>query len=161
MTNAYSKPVKKGSEAAERIQVHVRAFPPPIAFTKSKVASTKATKDSIVKFKVWLDPGNENSEQMERAMQVFEDEDVETWCEFHRQFDDLVRLVPLDTTQKKEKAYEALLCGKALENYTTHWHCKTVQAQNEARRTRGETWDADQCLNPLLIIGNSCSLWPK
>ena len=88
MTNAQSKPVPKISEAAERISTHVRAFPPPIAFTKSKIALTKPSKDQYVKFKVWLDPGDDSSDT-ERQVLVFEDGDAETWCEFRRQFDDL------------------------------------------------------------------------
>ena len=105
MTNAHSRPTKKMSEAAERISTHVRAFPPPIAFSKSKVALSKPTKDQFVKFKVWLNPNDDTSnDQTERVVLVFEDGDAETWCEFRRQFDDLIRLVPLDTVAKQEKA---------------------------------------------------------
>ena len=98
MTNAQSKPK---NEAAERIQTHVKAFPPPIPFSKSKAASQKANKEDYVKFKVKLSQ-DANSEQTERAVLSFEDGDAEVWCEFRRQLDDLVKLMPLDTTTKKE-----------------------------------------------------------
>ena len=143
MTNSQSKPLKKGSDAAERIQTHVRAFPPPIGFNKSKLAQQKPAKDEIVKFKVRLDAEDSRSDQTERALQAFEDGDAETWCEFRRQFDDLKRLVPLDTPAKQEKAYEALLRGKALENFTTHRN--TIQAKNSSLRT-GRKLSDEECL---------------
>ena len=150
MTNAQSKPAPKISEAAERISTHVRAFPPPIAFTKSKIALNKPSKDQYVKLKVWLDPEDNSSDQTERQVLVFEDGDAETWCEFRRQFNDLVRLVPLDTAAKKEKAYESLFRGQALEKFTTHRNA--VQLSNAGRRTRGTQWDDDKCLKHTIDL---------
>ena len=130
MTNAQSKPLKKGAEAAERIQTHVRAFPPPIAFTKSKLALQKPSKDEIVKFKVRLDSADSSSDQTERSIQAFEDGDAETWCEFRRQFDDLKRLVPLDTPAKQEKAYEALLRG----NYSSEFDRRSEPSEKSWKK---------------------------
>ena len=143
MTNSQSKPLTKGSEAAERIQTHVQAFPPPMGFNKSKLAQQKPAKDEIVKFKVRLDSEDSRSNQTERSLQAFEDGDAETWCEFRRQFDDLKRLVLLNTPAKQEKAYEALLRGKALENFTTHRN--TIATKNNSLRT-GRKLSDEECL---------------
>lgn len=97
--------------------------------------------DQFVKFKVWLNPEDDSNDATERVILVFEDGDAET---FRRQFDDLVRLVPLDTAAKQEKAYESLLRGKALEKFTTHRNA--VQLVNAERRTRDQHWSNEECL---------------
>ena len=91
-----SKPLN--TKVAERIQHHVKSFPPPISFTKSKKASERKESSDYREFEMRLDPADNNSQKTKKSVLIFEDGDPEMWCEWRRQVDDLCRLLGIKET---------------------------------------------------------------
>jgi hypothetical protein len=92
MPNTQSKPI--ANKVAERIQAHVKSFPPPIAFQKSafqKSAKAAAKKESsdYCDFQMYLDSTNDKSGKSIQSVPIFEDGDPETWCDWRHHMDDL------------------------------------------------------------------------
>jgi hypothetical protein len=86
-----------------------------------------------------FDPTSEHSHKTKRRMPIFEDGDVKMWCEWrkwHAQFDELVRLVPLWSSQQKQKIVLSLLPGKALDSHETA-AAKATQEQHTTLAAEG------------------------
>ena len=71
MAPAQSKLVgSKGNKVAERILHHVRSFPPPIAFTKSKKATAKKESSDYREFEMRLDPTDAESQKTKKSVAI-------------------------------------------------------------------------------------------
>ena len=131
MAPVYSKPLAT-NRVAERIQSHVSSFPPPIAFARSRRASAKHETTDFREFEMKFDPSDQLSQKTKKSVLTYEDGDVEMWCEWQEQLEELYRLVPLTTAEQKAKAVVSLLRGKALTLYMTH-RSRIEREQNELR----------------------------
>jgi hypothetical protein len=84
MPNTQSKPI--ANKVAERIQAHVKSFPPPIAFQKSaKAVATKESSD-YCDFQMYLDSTNDKSGKSIQSVPIFEDGDPEKMKKLIRRF---------------------------------------------------------------------------
>ena len=84
MTNAQSKPLHINGgpqKVAERIQHHVRSFPPPISFYKSKKAKERRESSDYREFEMKLDPSDANSQKTKKSAVIFEDGDPDMYLD--------------------------------------------------------------------------------
>jgi hypothetical protein len=116
------------NKVAERIQSHVKSFPPPIAFQKSAKAAAKKESSDYRDFQMYLDSTNDKSGKSIQSVPIFEDGDPETWCDWRRHIDDLFTFMKIkdEETDKKIQIITSVQRGKALESF------RTYQAQQEA-----------------------------
>jgi hypothetical protein len=101
MPNTHSKPI--ANKVAERIQSHVKSFPPPIAFQKSTKAAAKKESSDFRDFQMYLDSTNDKSGKSIQSVPIFEDGDPETWCDWRHHMDDLFTFMKIQNEETDKK----------------------------------------------------------
>ena len=143
VTNAQSK-LSGNNKVAERILHHVKSFPPPIPFAKSK-KKEKRDKSDCREFEIKLDPADPNSQGTKKHFLVCEEGNPESWCEWRKQSEDVCRLLNATTADAKERVCLSLLRGRAHESFTT---CEAEQVSANAGRSTA--WGDDKVLKHAL-----------
>jgi hypothetical protein len=118
MPNTQSKPI--ANKVAERIQTHVKSFPPPIAlFKRSAKAAAKKESSDYHDFQMYLDKTNDKSGKSIQSVPIFvEDGDPETWCDWHPHIDDLFTFMKIEAEEADKKTQIiTVLQGKALDSF--------------------------------------------
>jgi hypothetical protein len=117
MPNTQSKPI--ANKVAERIQAHVKSFPPPIAFQKSAKAAAKKESSDYCNFQMYLDSTYDKSSKSIQSVPIFEDDDPETLCHWRHHINDLFTFMKIkdEETDKKVQIITSVLQGKALESF--------------------------------------------
>jgi hypothetical protein len=98
------------------------ANPPAIFFNRGKKEPTEKKKDDELtkkRFKIRLEPDNEDSDELQVFATIFETGKPEEWIRWRIQMDELIRDMPLDSRRKKIKVAQSLLKGEARDRFTT------------------------------------------
>jgi len=148
MAPNYSKH-KDASQASDRFIQHMASDPPPIKFIRSERAAKTPDDSMYHEFEFHIDKNDKKSTKMSKKMLMFENGDAEMWCDWRIEFDDLVQLAPLKTTDQKTNAVLTLFKGKALQHFKEF--SRSIEQVNRERIDSGKTaWSEERKFSEIL-----------
>jgi hypothetical protein len=149
MAPAYSKVASTdATQIADRLIHHLASDPAPICYVKSSRASAKHDDTMYHEFEYSMHSASpETGTKMKTKTLMFEDGDAEMWCDWRIEFDDLIRLAPLESGTDKINAALTLLKGKALQHFKEYQRVETVK---EANRPNPDERDDNDLFNEII-----------